>query len=130
MRTVNYLIKNKRTIILLAGLSIVMVCCKSLTPATKTTASQPSLVPDYADLTIAQSHWQGTTLSDLTDGYNLYTSKCVDCHEMKLPQDFSVDDWNAILPKMGRKAHLDSTQYASVYHYVLAKRETIMAGKK
>jgi hypothetical protein len=49
---------------------------------------------------------------------------------MKLPQDFSINDWNDILPQMGKKAHLDSAQYASVYQYVLAKREAILAAKK
>jgi hypothetical protein len=141
MRTVNYLIKNKGTVIMLTMLSIVLVCCKSQAPATKSTASTTSsstastanpnsLVPGNNDVTIAQSHWPGTSLTNLADGFSLYNNKCVDCHEAKLPQDFSVDDWNAILPKMGRKAHLDSLQYKSVYRYILAKRETILSAKK
>jgi len=128
---------------MLVMLSIVLVCCKSHAPATKSTAASTSssaatvdnpapnsLVPGDNDVTIAQSHWPGTSLTNLADGFSLYTNKCVDCHEAKLPQDFSVDEWNAILPKMGRKAHLDSLQYISVYRYVLAKRETILSAKK
>jgi len=130
MKTVNYLIKNKRILGLLAMLSIVLVCCKSLTPTNKATSSKPSLVPDSADLAVAQTHWKSVTLPHLTDGYNLFTTKCTECHGIKLPQDFSVNDWNDILPQMGKKAGLDSTQYTSVYQYILAKRESVLSGKK
>jgi len=114
-------------------MSIVLLCCrgtKSLAPAKKDVKSEPSLVPDNADVTAAQAHWTGTTLANLTQGYNIYNDKCLDCHDVKKPQDFSIEDWNNTLPKMGRKSHLDSTQYKLVYRYILAKRETILAAKK
>jgi len=124
--------KSKKLIAMLVLISIILVCCKSTAPANKDTksTSSSSLVPDNTDVTIAQTHWTGTTLSDLTQGYSIFSDKCVQCHETKMPQDFSVSDWNDILPGMGRKARLDSNQYKLVYHYILAKREDILASKK
>lgn len=132
------MIKHKKIIISLILFSVVLVCCKSHAPVTKSVATtpsptpvskpatnSPSLVPDDNDVTIAQSHWPGTSLMTLAEGYTLYTDECTKCHKPKLPQDFSADEWNSILPKMGRKAHLDSIQYVSVYRYILTKRESI-----
>lgn len=118
----------KRMAILFMFSTTILICCKSTAPATKSAA--PNLVPDGNDVAVAQAHWPGTTLDNLSNGYKLYSDKCVDCHEAKLPQDFSIDDWNSILPKMGKKAHLDSLQYKSVYQYILAKRESILSTKK
>jgi|SRR6185312_9370339 len=124
------MLKYRRTAVVFTLFSIVLACCKSLTPAAKSATPTPSLTPDNGDLTVAQKQWPGTTSDILIEGYNLYEDKCTDCHDAKLPQDFSVEDWNAILPKMGRKAHLDSLQYKSVYRYILAKRETILSVRK
>jgi cytochrome c5 len=129
MRTANYLIKNKRTVIMLTLLSVVLICCKSLTPANKATASKPSLAPDSTDVTIARTHWAGTSTANLTQGYTIFSDKCTECHGVKNPQDFSINDWNNILPEMGKKANLDSVQYRYVYQYILAKREAILSGK-
>ena len=122
------MIPYKRIIVFLTLLTFTLVCCKNSAPATKSAA--PSLVPDGNDLAIARNHWPGTTLDNLSDGYKIYSDKCVDCHDAKLPQDFSIDEWNTIMPKMGRKAHLDSLQYKSVYHYILARRESILSAKR
>ena len=124
--------KRKQFAATLIVMSIVFICCKNLPPAGKATNSKSelSLVPGDADVAIAQSHWPGVTLAQLSQGYDIFSDKCTDCHETKLPQDFSVEDWHDILPKMGRKAHLDSNQYKAVYRYILAKREAILAAKK
>jgi hypothetical protein len=124
------ILKNRIVIVVLIIMSVVFLCCKgskSLAPGSA--KSEPVLPPGNADIAIAQSHWSSSTLSSLTQGYNLYSDKCTQCHETKKPQDFTLDDWNRILPAMGKKAWLDSNEYNLVYHYIITRRETILAGK-
>jgi len=112
--------KNFRLFLAVAIISLVMVCCHSV-----------SLLPTQVDVPLAQAHWQNTTLDELTKGYNIYASKCTQCHDMKNPKDFSVDDWNDnYMPSMGKKAQLNDTEYQLVLHYILAKREELVSAKK
>jgi len=117
----HYLLAYKNQFLILS-ISLFLICCGSTLP----------LQPSTNDLTVAQSKWQGTTMDQLTAGYTIYTTKCQDedCHGLKKPQKFTVDEWNDILPKMKRKAKLDSLQYVEVYRYILARREVIKSGKK
>jgi hypothetical protein len=133
----SFFFKNYKTLFLLSAIAIIVVCCKSTQPATNKTSntqmvSTPKslLVPTESDVAIAKAHWQGTTLDNLTQGYSIFDDKCTDCHGVKKPQDFTTDEWNSIMPKMGRKAKLDSTQYALVFHYILTKREAILGPGK
>jgi hypothetical protein len=138
MRITSFFLKNYQTLFTLGAISIIIVCCKSTQPATtKTTSSTQAvsppkspLVPVESEVAIAQAHWQGTTLDNLNQGYSIFDDKCTDCHGLKKPQDFTTDEWNSIMPKMGRKAKLDSTQYALVFHYILTKREAILGPGK
>lgn len=122
MKSAVRFLKHYKNHILILSASLFLICC----------GSTETLQPSGKDLTAAQSHWNGTTMDQLTAGYNIYTTKCDDeeCHRLKKPQKFTVDEWNSILPKMKRKAKLDSTEYAEVYRYILAKRETLVGGKK
>ncbi|HXB11321.1 MAG TPA: hypothetical protein VNZ45_05000 [Bacteroidia bacterium] len=133
MRIVSFFLKNYRTVFLLTAITIVIVCCKSTQPATtKQVASQNTsppkspLMPTESDVAIAGTHWQGTTIDNLNQGYSIFDDKCTDCHGVKKPQDFTVEEWNSIMPKMGRKAKLDSTQYNMVFRYILTKREALL----
>ena len=127
MNNRSILLKNYKKALLLGVIAIVAVCCKS---SQSTTSSKSSLDPAQPDVAIASAHWPGTTLDNLKQGYSIYNDKCTECHGTKKPQDFSVDDWNSIMPKMGRNAKLDSVQYAMVFHYILAKREVILGPGK
>jgi hypothetical protein len=138
MKIVSFFLKNYRTVFLLGAIAIIAVCCKSTQPAssTKTATTQnvsppkSPLVPIESDVAIANAHWQGTTLDNLTQGYSIYDDKCTDCHGVKKPQDFTEDEWNSIMPKMGRKAKLDTNQYKLVFRYILTKREALLGPGK
>jgi cytochrome c5 len=112
--------KSKSMAIALVIMSIVLMCCKG----------SQYLIPTDADVSAAQSHWQGENMAQLKQGYTIFNDKCTDCHSIKKPESFTVDAWNKILPSMGMKAQLDSNQYNLVLHYILTKRETVLAGKK
>jgi hypothetical protein len=149
MKSTSFILKYYKTFFLLSSISIVAVCCNSTKPvaaAKSTPAAQPaptnfaatpwgapvstSLEPVESDVAIAQAHWPGTTLNDLTRGYAIFDDKCTDCHSLEKPQNFSVDEWNVLMRKMGRKAKLDSNEYKLVFHYILTKREAILGSGK
>jgi len=138
MKYTGLFLKNYKTIFLLGGVAIFAICCNSAKPAvniksTNTTAAATKadpLMPVETDLAIAKTHWPTTTFDNLKTGYSIYSDKCTDCHDAKLPQEFDVDDWTVIMRKMGRKAKLDSTQYQEVFHYILTRREAILGSHK
>jgi len=101
-------------------MSVLLICCKGT----------QYLIPTDNDVTAANSHWSGTTLTELKQGYDIFSDKCTDCHGIKKPQKWSEADWIKTMQTMGRKAKLDSNEYSLVLHYILAKRETVLAGKK
>lgn len=148
MKKAPFVFKRYKAVFLLGSIVVFAVCCNSTKPvaankpaATNSTpkasngsagisyttnASESSLEPAQSDLAIAKTHWPDVTMAGLNVGYSIYNDKCTDCHDAKLPQDFSLQEWNAIMPKMGRKAKLDSAQYTLVFHYILTRREAIV----
>jgi cytochrome c5 len=137
MKHTSLFLRNYKAILLIGSIAVFAVCCKSTksTSTDKVTASTNKvkvdpLAPIFSDVAIAQAHWAGTTMDYLNQGYSIFNYKCTTCHEVKMPQDFSVEDWNSIMPKMGRKARLDSTEYNEVFHYILTKREAILGPGK
>jgi nitrate/TMAO reductase-like tetraheme cytochrome c subunit len=129
MNNVILFIKKFKTILILAGIAMLVVRCSSTKSATST-VSVNEFEPVQSDVAIAQAQWKTTTYSDLTQGYGLYASKCTQCHDMKKLDAFSEADWPGIMQSMGRKAKLDSTQYNLVYHYILTRRQAIVSTKK
>ena len=113
-------IKNKKLVFaLMVAITVVFIGC-----------IPRYLIPNDTDLKTAQTHWSSATAPQLKQGYNIYIDQCTDCHRLKKLKKYTEGDWLKVMPKMGRKAHLDSAQYSNVLHYILAKREDVMAGKK
>ena len=56
--------------------------------------------------------------ADLAQGFELYQSNCGACHELKNELDYSKEQWQVILPKMAKEAHLDAKQEKSISNYV------------
>ncbi len=120
MKKIHVFLRNHKATLLVSALSFLAVCC-----------STKYLIPTEVDVPIAQSHWPGTTLNELSRGYDIYADKCTDCHGLKKPQKYSVDDWNTKhMPTMGKKAKLNPEEYNLVLHYILTKREEITTPKK
>ena len=114
------IIKKNKTIAVISSLTLIVLCCKS----------PDYLVPGSKDVTNAQKRWgASTTLTQLKDGYDLYMDKCTHCHGLKGPLKKTEEQWTQIMHIMGRKAKLDSNQYNLVLHYIIVKRETMLAAK-
>jgi hypothetical protein len=59
-----------------------------------------------------------TPSADLANGFELYQTNCGGCHELKNELDYSKEQWNVILPKMAKEAHLDAKQEKSIGNYI------------
>lgn len=56
--------------------------------------------------------------SNVEEGKMLYSQKCGKCHDLKVIDNYTKDQWANILPKMGVKAKLTDAEYAQVNAYV------------
>ena len=55
---------------------------------------------------------------ELAEGQNLYANNCAKCHKLYEPKKFTQEEWAPILVRMGKKAHLDTTQMTSITNYI------------
>lgn len=89
-----------------------------------------SYVPSIEEVTIAKKQWSDADLNSLKSGFKLYNGKCGKCHELYKPEEYSEDDWIDILPKMSRKAHLNTDEQDLIRHFLLTRRVYILKKNK
>ena len=58
------------------------------------------------------------TEAQLNQGKELYSTRCTECHDAKVIDNFTKEQWNVILPKMSKKAKLSGEDNALVHAYV------------
>ncbi|MDP4197692.1 MAG: cytochrome c [Bacteroidota bacterium] len=73
----------------------------------------------------ASNKWSGISISELSEGRNLYIDKCSGCHSLKDPSDYTEEEWGTVLKKMSRKAKLTDAEYEKISHYIstMSKRQ-------
>jgi cytochrome c5 len=54
------------------------------------------------------------------DGKAVYTGYCEKCHQLYQPSEFTVKEWDRILPKMCKKAELNPQDAGLVRAWVIA----------
>lgn len=80
------------------------------------------LQPADADVVQANKYFPNTTLQELQQGYNLYTNSCSGCHRLYSPNEFNIQNWKSILPRMFIKSKITgNTQQLSITKYILPK---------
>jgi hypothetical protein len=77
------------------------------------------LTPSQADADRGSQKFPGYSLDDLNQGKAIYTANCNKCHKYKVPQSRSEKKWDKVIPKMAKKAKLDSAQESLVLKYVV-----------
>jgi len=68
----------------------------------------------------ASSVTGSVTLENLTEGRNLYVSKCGECHRLHKASQYSSSEWKHNVDKMQKKAHITDSQKELVYQYLIA----------
>ena len=77
------------------------------------------ITPTQSDADRGAQKFQGYTMSDLDQGKAIYVSHCNKCHRYKVPESRDETKWDNIIPKMAKKAKLDSEQESLVLKYVV-----------
>jgi len=122
MNRLTALLKKYKATLIICSVVFIIAQCSSTKSTTK---KVDPFLPQETDVPIAQAHWNGTTIDQLKQGYSIYSTKCVECHDMKNIQDFTLTDWPSIIEGMSRKAKLSPDQQNLVSHYILARREAL-----
>lgn len=89
--------------------AILLVACVTYKP----------IAPSQSDADRAALNNPEITLADLNQGKAIFEKKCHKCHSLKKPFHKSVDEIEAALPKMAKRAKLDSLQENLVLNYLL-----------
>lgn len=101
----------KSKFLAVAILSVILYSCASKTVAPETpVVVKEEVKPAVAPLT-----------AELAAGKTLYENNCAKCHKLFEPTDFSQKDWQPILVRMQKKAHLDDTQMAGINNYIYSQ---------
>ncbi|MEY2923795.1 MAG: hypothetical protein RLZZ337_335 [Bacteroidota bacterium] len=76
----------------------------------------------------AQEKFPGYTVEQFEIGKQLYETKCNLCHGLKVPKNYSDDEWAKLVPRMAKKANdkkntgLTEEDQMLIYNYVIAMR--------
>ena len=76
-----------------------------------------------SELEIAQKRWAGTTSADLSEGKNIFETKCTRCHGAKNILTRSEENWKASIAKMAPRAKLTEEEKDKLTRYILSYRE-------
>ena len=60
-------------------------------------------VPTTADATRGSSHFPGLTLTELSQGRELYLGRCGNCHALKPPGELPPEQWHIEVQEMRQK---------------------------
>lgn len=82
-------------------------------------ASEPDY-PPAPDAAMARA--TGVSAGTLQQGRAVYMTDCTRCHEAKMPNDVSVDDWHVVLPGMAWNSGISAADEEAVEAYILAVR--------
>ena len=93
----------------LAAITVFLVSCDTQKTAVAATTAVAPPVTETPTTVVS---------TELTEGQNLYSNNCANCHKLFEPKKFTKEEWAPILVSMGKKAHLDGTQMASITNYI------------
>ncbi len=80
--------------------------------------------PKQAPLPSAEmSARSGKPLTTLQRGHAVYLAQCTRCHEAKLPETISHEDWHIVVPGMAWNAGISKSDEKAVLAYLLAAKQ-------
>ncbi len=65
----------------------------------------------------------GKPLTTLQRGHSVYLAQCTRCHEAKLPESISHEDWHVVVPGMAWNAGISKADEKAVLAYLLAAKQ-------
>ena len=82
------------------------------------------LPPSQTDVNRGADNFSGLTLTQLTDGEQVYQQNCNKCHPFKKPSSRTALEWKEIIPDMTEKTNrkfgklIDTDKQESLLRYV------------
>lgn len=64
----------------------------------------------------------GITLDAMGEGYWIFSRKCMECHEAKLPAGSLEGQWHPVVAGMSGNAGLSASEEAAIVNYVRAAK--------
>ena len=86
-------------------------------------ASYKPMAPAQNDADRALKEFPHITLADLNEGKSIFEENCHKCHSLKKPFKKTDEEIADALPRMAKRAKLDSTQEELVLHYLLTMND-------
>lgn len=68
-----------------------------------------------------------TPMAALTEGHQLYTTRCAECHDLELIDSRGMSGWQKAVAGMSRRANLTATQQARILDYLAAAQNSVAA---
>lgn len=62
----------------------------------------------------------GVPLNELGEGYAVFLTQCSQCHEQRIPNYISADEWHVVVPGMAWNAGLSKKEESLVMKYLTA----------
>lgn len=109
---------------------------KLLTAASAFTLLLTACAPQLYQPSETQVQWLQTnrnatvTTTELEQGKTLYADNCQQCHELHLPERYTLAEWNSIFPNMAPKTSLDEAGKKKVLYYLEAGAADVVTGGK
>lgn len=100
--------KKFRWLGLVAFLSFFIISCTK----TDVVSNNDLYIPSSADVTAT------ATLSELTQGRQLFIDNCNSCHQLYNPDSFSSSQWSSIIASMAPRTPMTSSEAQLVLKYV------------
>lgn len=85
-------------------------------------AAYKPITPLQGDAVRASQKFPGTTLADLQEGRSIFESSCSKCHSLKKPFKKSEEIVRSAMPRMAKRAKLDSKQEDLVLKYLVTMK--------
>lgn len=79
-------------------------------------------MPGDEEVNAIKPRYGDVNLETLKQGYGVYVGACKNCHEAKNIYPYSEVEWNQIMTDMAMRAHLNESDKAAVWKYVMAVR--------
>lgn len=114
--------KKTTLTLLIIGSALFIIRCSS---SKKTTATTNEITHEKI-LVEAQKTASSLTLANITNGADIYDTKCMKCHGTKGGiKNYSKTEWVTIINSMAKKARLTQDEKSNLSYYILSKRELI-----
>ena len=86
-------------------------------------AAYKPMAPAQSDADRAAKENPQITLADLNAGKSIFEEKCHKCHSLKKPFKKTDEEITDALPRMAKRAKLDSDQQALVLNYLITMND-------